>query len=183
MNLASKKTILKAYLILQRQFLCMVLSIVFVFLLMYFTQILPLKKYIQTSTFTTILIAISVYFLLYIIHFCFCLVIFRKKLVQKKEDFYKNTLTLKILSFFAIPMDLYLSPLLFVTAFCHDDGKEEGVIQQKPKKEKPKKPNFSKDQKKEIATLKSKRNRGIISKELYQKKYNQILKQTKNNQD
>ena len=76
-----------------------------------------------------------------------------------------------------IVFDIILAILLIVCAFSKDDNKDE----EPPYKRKKNKTKLILDNEtqKQLKLLKSQRRKGLISQELYEKKYNEMLKTKK----
>lgn len=178
MNLGSKKTILKACLILQ--------MITFVIYILSFITIIPSLQYIYyLAEFYGFEIKINLYLVLPI-HFAiftlvygFCFIYFSKKLNQNKENYYKNINILKIISILLVFFDIIIAILLIVCAFSKDDNKDEEP-QFKRKKNNKVKLNIDSETQKQLKLIKLQKRKGLISQELYEKKYNEIVKNNKN---
>ncbi len=178
MNLGSKKTILKACLILQ--------MITFAIYILSFITIIPNLQYIyyiaevyQFEIKINLFIVLPIHFIIYTLVYGFCFFYFPKKLYQNKENYYKNIIILKIISILFVIFDIIIAILLIICAFSKDDNKDEEP-QYKRKNIKKKKIYFNSETQKQLKQLKSQKRKGIISQELYEKKYNEIVKNNKN---
>ncbi len=176
MNLGSKKTILKA---------CSILQIIsFVAYLISFITILPnidnfyyIAEMYNIPIYINFYILLPLHFCLFVIIYGFCLFYFNKKFYQNKENYYKNTIILKILSILMLFFDIIIAILLIVCAFSKDDNKDEEP--QFKRKKHNKNLNLDNETKKQINLLKTQKRKGLISQELYEKKYNELLKNKK----
>ena len=177
MNLGSKKTIIKACIIIQ--------LISFVAYLCAFSYFMPnydlfiqiFEYYNIDSVMFSKAFFIS-HFLIFVIFYNFCFIYLSKKLQQNKENFYKNIIILRIIAIILIFFDFILAILLIICAFSKDDNKDEEP-QFKRKKNNKVKLNIDSETQKQLKLIKLQKRKGLISQELYEKKYNEIVKNNK----
>lgn len=171
MNLGSKKTIIKACIIIQ--------LISFVAYLCAFSYFMPnydlfiqiFEYYNIDSVMFSKAFFIS-HFLIFVIFYNFCFIYLSKKLQQNKENFYKNIIILRIIAIILIFFDFILAILLIICAFSKDDNKDEEP--QFTRRKKKKNISYDKETKKQIKKIKKEKRLGLISKELYEKKLKNI---------
>ena len=121
----------------------------------------------------------AIYALLSTIYFCFFMIYISKKLKQTKEQFYAKTKTFKAFAIVSLIFSTGVGIILMFVAFTKDGNKIQEIQVPGRKKYKKQKPILDKKAKKELKTLKHQKRHGIISKENYQKKYNQLIKKQK----
>lgn len=180
MNYGSKKAIIKACYILEIIFLVflVVSEILIVSLGFWLTSFAQTQEQAQLIS-KQLLVMPTISFLVSVIISTLFIIYLNKKSKQTKQQFYEKTKLIKFISIIIFIFNPITSIFLMIVAFKKDDGKEEMPEYKRPKKIKKNKPNFSKNAKKEIKMLKSQKRKGLISEELYNKKYQQIIKKEK----
>ncbi|MBO5884480.1 MAG: hypothetical protein J6Q51_01645 [Clostridia bacterium] len=184
MNLLSKKTILKAYSILQLLILCLCYTALIVIVAVSLSLFHRFGLTITTEYFNTLILPIIIISAVYTVYFFTMAWYFKKKIRQNKEQFYKTIVLLRVISVICFLIDNIFAIIFLIAAFSKDDGLEERVREQKEKKQKKnKKPKYPKEIKKQIANLKAQRRRGIISQDKYEKEFKKIIKNMNNTEN
>ena len=173
MNLSTKKKILKSSLIWQ-----LILALIYIasliFCFCYSNTIILLYDALYETDITVLFFTTTICAFIFFVTIIILLQIFiRKKINQNKDEFYLKDKKFKIISIITILFEPVSGILLTITAFSKDDGKDEIIDLKKQKK---KKIIYPKPVQAEIKKLKRQRRIGLISEELYQKKYQKIIK-------
>ena len=175
MNLSTKKKLLKATLILQIIILCLY-SISFIYMLSYSNFIIEYYEVLYEIKIGLLFYFFTILFMLLTYTFMILLIQFIKiKMSQNKIDFYQNIKNFRIISIFFIILVPITGILLTIISFTKDDGFEEKNNIKNNKKE----ITIPSSARMEIKKLQKLRKKGFISQELYDKKYNSIVKKIK----
>mgnify|MGYP003294253823 CR=1 FL=1 len=178
MNITTRKKLLKAFTIIQLVLLCY--QVLFSILILSQLNLLEYIYEYYNIDFnkTTLIIRTIVSTVIYAIIFVLMTIYLTKKRKQPKEEFLNKIKSLKIICFIDFIFDGPLCILLIIAAYKKDDGKEPYVKVKKEKvKKKKNKVTYSKETKKKLREEKSKRRRGLISQELYEKNVKKIMKE------
>ncbi len=176
MNLGSKKAIIKAYRIILNIVLALETLSIAMILFFYFDILHPIKEYLPEDFFEQKYLQLILYFCIFAIYYTIMSLYFRKKFNQNKEQFYSQTVPLKAISIISIIFTPISGILLIVMAFRKDDEQDELPLYKKPKKQKKVKTKYPRDVKRQLRKVKHEQRLGYISKELYEKKCNEIIK-------
>ena len=177
MNYETKKSVIKASIILQTiMFISAILSAILA-VVGYLLKDFLINYGIYYSE-TTMLVSVITAFVS-TIYFCFFIVYLNKKQKQTKEEFYAKTKPFKAFAIVSLIFSTGIGIMLMFVAYTKDENKTKTMQVNKPKSTKKPKPILDKETKKEIRILKHQKRHGIISKENYQKKYNQLVKKQK----
>ncbi len=176
MNLGSKKAIIKAFLIVQTILIVTISLSMILLLYFYFDFLHPYKEYLPDNFFKEEFLIPTLYTCLYVVYYGIFTIYLRKKLFQNKEQFYKNMAPYRFIAITSIFFGIIGFILMTISAFKKDDGLDEQPLYHKPKKPKKVKIKYPKYVKKQLKYVKHQKRLGYISKELYEKKCNEIIK-------
>ena len=180
MNLGSKKAIIKAFLIIQTILITTIFLSMILLLYFYFDFLHPYKEYLPDNFFRDEFLFPTIYAFLYAIYYVIFTIYLRKKLFQNKEQFYKNLVPYKFIAITNIFFGVIGFILMTISAFKKDDGLDEQPLYHKPKKPQKVKIKYPKDVNKQLKSIKHQKRLGYISKELCEKKCNEIIKNYNN---
>ena len=177
MNYETKKSVIKASIILQTIIFISASITAAITIVAYLLKDFLINYGIYYSE-TTMLVSVITAFVS-TIYYCFFIVYLNKKQKQTKEEFYAKTKPFKAFAIVSLIFSTGIGIMLMFVAYTKDENKTKTMQVNKPKSTKKPKPILDKETKKEIRLLKHQKRHGIISKENYEKKYNQLVKKQK----
>ena len=176
MNLGSKKAIIRAYRIILNIVLIMGILSIFTILYFYFDFLHPYKEYFPEDMFETYFLPSVLYFLIFTLYYSLVTTYLGKKFYQNKQQFFSQLVPLRGISIISLAFTPISGILLIIASFRKDDGCDELPQYKKPKKEKKKKPKYPREVKRQLRKVKHDKKLGYISKELYEKQCEEIIK-------
>ncbi len=121
-------------------------------------------------------ILVPIRFLIVTIYFVFIMIYINEKRKQTKESFYAKTKFFKVMSIVSLIFCPEIAVFLIFVAFTKDYDKPQQNVPKIQPKEIKEKVKLDNEKKKQIQKLKHDKHTGKISKELYDKRYNELMK-------